>query len=110
MLPGTQLFSDLTGLHVGLNYLRQLLRGHYARLPPNRLSFVKQNQGRNTLDPELLGGRLITVYIHFYHLQLALVLGRYLLQNGRHSFARPAPIRIKIDQYRHAGAINEFGK
>ena len=84
--------------------------GHYARLPPHRLTLMKQNQCWNTLYAVLLGHGSVTVYVNFNNPQLAAVLGRYLLQNGGHGFAGAAPGGVKVDQHRHTGAIDEFGE
>jgi hypothetical protein len=92
------------------HHLADLGRWHHARLPPHGLTLVKQNKGRNALNPELLGCCLVLVYVNLNDFELALVLAGYLLQNGGHGFARAAPIGIKINQNRHAGAIDEFGK
>jgi hypothetical protein len=90
--------------------LRELRTWHHARLTPYGLAFVKQNEGRNALHSELLGYRLVAVYVNLDDFELALMLGGHLFQDRRHSFARATPIGVKINQYGHARAIDEFGK
>nr|GFD57974.1 hypothetical protein [Tanacetum cinerariifolium] len=77
---------------------------------PHWLAFMEKDERGNALHPKLLGHGGVLVHVDFDDAQLALVLGRYLLQNGRHRFAWAAPVGIKIDEHGHAGAINEFGK
>jgi hypothetical protein len=74
------------------------------------LTLVEKYQRGNALHAVLLRHGSVAVHVNLNDAHLAPVLGSYLLQNGRHGFAWPAPSGVEIDQHGHAGAVDEFGK
>ena len=65
-------------------------------------------EAAGTVHVGLLGHGGVAVHINLDDAHLAAVLGGHLLQNRGHSFARAAPGGVKIDQHRHARAVDEF--
>src|SRR6202034_2321446 len=64
------------------------------------LATLEEQQGRNTADAITHRRGRIPIHIHLHHLELAAVLHRYLVHDGRQCSARPAPGSPKIDKNR----------
>lgn len=91
-----------------LHYLAELVGGYHARLPPELLALVEQQERWNSLYPVLLGHRWVLVHVNLDHPQFALVLPRHLLQDWRHGFAGATPIGVKVYQHWHARTVDDF--
>lgn len=89
--------------------LFQLMFVNDARLPPFDLSFLKQDQRRNTLNSVGLRRVRILIYVDFNDAHTIAHLAGKFLQYGRHHFTGAAPFGKKINQSRRFG-IDDFGK
>ena len=79
---------------------RQLAFAAIAGQVGDRLALVECVDGRDRLDPELGGDRLVVVDVDLDQLDaLAGVIGGDLLEHRRQLLARPAPFRPEIEQH-----------
>src|ERR1700722_1850891 len=83
--------------------LIDLIFGNKAHNLLRYLATLEEKQGRNAANTITHRSGRIPIHIHLHHLELAAVLHRDLVHDGRQCPARPAPGSPKIDQNRLLG-------
>ena len=86
--------------HHSIDKFAQLAFGQRALKLVDRLAVYKRKNGRNRLDPKVLGKLLLFVGVDLDKLESTAVGLFQFLEHRRQRLARAAPRRPKINQYR----------
>src|SRR5690606_12506837 len=87
-------------IHVRRNHLPQHMRRYNASLAPEDLTVTEENHCWHTLDVVGAGGCWISIDINLEDAHLIAHFPGKFLYDGRHHFAWPAPVGVKVDKYR----------
>lgn len=82
------------------NHLPQYMSGHNTGLTPKYFTVSEEDHGRNALDVVGACSIRISIDIHLEDAHLVAHIPGEFLDDRCHHFARSAPIRVKVDEYR----------